>query len=90
MSNLGDAIAQQLTETFSPTQCQVQDDSALHAGHQGNSGGGHFSVHIVSDVFEGKNRIQRHRCIYDALAAFIPSQVHALAITALTPSESVQ
>jgi len=41
----------------------------------------------VSRRFEGKTRVARHRLIYEALGDLMQRQVHALAITALTPEE---
>ena len=83
-----DAIRNQLIATFDPTACQLEDDSARHAGHAGAaSGGGHFTLYIVSRHFEGQSRLSRHRLVYDSLQGLMHSDIHALAITALTPSE---
>lgn len=82
-------IRARLIETFSPLECQLEDESARHAGHAGAaSGGGHFRLRIVSAHFEGQNRIGRHRLVYDSLQEMMHSDIHALAITALTPSEA--
>lgn len=82
-------IEQQLRATFSPTVCQVEDESALHAGHAGAaSGGGHFRVRIVSSRFEGHGRLARHRLVYDCLDDMMQQEIHALAISALTPAEA--
>lgn len=79
-----------LRDAFAPTVLQVDDESALHAGHAGAaSGGGHYRVTIVSTVFTGKTRVARHRMVYDALRAFMPDQIHALAIAASTPDEPI-
>jgi BolA protein len=81
-------IQERLTATFSPQQCLVQDESALHAGHAGAaSGAGHFRVQLVSSAFEGKNRLNRHRLVYDCLADMMHNDIHALAIIAIAPSE---
>lgn len=81
-------ITRLLTSAFAPTELLVKDQSHLHAGHQGaRDGKGHFEVTIVSDVFEECSRIERHRMIYDALGSFMDSDIHALRINALLPSE---
>lgn len=81
-------LRQRLEETLHPMLCQITDDSAKHAGHAGAaSGAGHFSVTIVSQQFETLNRLSRHRLVYDAVGDMMHSEIHALAITALTPSE---
>jgi BolA family transcriptional regulator, general stress-responsive regulator len=77
-----------LTDAFSPEQILVKDQSHLHAGHAGaREGKGHFEVTIVSDRFNGLNRLARHRLVYDALGAFMDSDIHALRINAYAPSE---
>ena len=77
-----------LRQTLAATVVEVEDESALHAGHAGAaSGGGHYRVTVVSPLFEGKNQVQRHRIVYDALAAEMQQTIHALALTTLTPSQ---
>jgi BolA protein len=77
-----------LQAALQPSQLEVGDDSHLHAGHAGAaSGGGHYSVRIVSDRFEGQRLVTRHRLVYDAVQGMMHTDIHALAITALAPSE---
>jgi len=67
---------------------ELDDESALHAGHAGAaSGGGHYRVRIVSPRFEGLRLVMRHRLVYDAVQGMMHTDIHALAITALAPSE---
>jgi len=81
-------IEARLTEALAPLDLAVGDDSALHAGHAGAaSGGGHYSVRIVPDRFEGLRLVMRHRLVYDAVHDMMKAEIHALAITALAPSE---
>ncbi len=81
-------IEQLLAAAFEPIEMLVKDQSHLHAGHAGaRSGKGHFDVKIVSDKFAGQNRIARHRMVYDALGSFIDSDIHALSINAISPSD---
>ena len=81
-------IRSRLVATFSPTLCQIEDESASHAGHIGAaSGGGHYRLRLVSASFEGQNRVTRHRLVYDCLRDMMQSDIHALAIIALAPSE---
>jgi BolA protein len=83
-----EAILSRLSATFSPTSCLLEDESALHAGHAGAaSGGGHYRLRLVSARFEGCSRVARHRLVYDCLDDMMQSDIHALAITALAPSE---
>ena len=84
-----DAIINKLHEAFLPESLEVQDESHLHEGHAGHRPGGetHFRVYIVSQAFEGKSRIERHRMINAALAQELADAVHALAIHAQAPAE---
>lgn len=76
-----------LRAAFDPAELQVQDDSHLHAGHEGARQGRHFRVAVRSVRFLGLSRVARHRLVYDSLAALIPMGIHALAIEARTPDE---
>lgn len=81
-------IEQLLVDAFAPRDMLVKDQSHLHAGHAGaKEGKGHFDVTIVSEKFDGVNRIGRHRLVYDALGAFMESDIHALRINAFSPAE---
>ena len=84
-----DIITEKLTSAFSPQSLEVVDESHLHAGHAGWREGGqtHYRVYIVSNAFEGKSRVDRHRMINVALAAELAGSVHALAIHAAAPGE---
>ena len=77
------AIERQLRERLQPTYLEVIDESADHAGHAGANAEGfgtHFRVRIASPAFAGKNRVARHRLVYDELQNFIDQGLHALAI----------
>jgi BolA family transcriptional regulator, general stress-responsive regulator len=71
-----------------PISLEIQDDSAAHAGHKGNGGGGHFHIKMVSSHFSQKSPIMRHRLIYQALDDLIPQQIHAISIVAISPTDS--
>jgi len=84
-----DKIAQILSESLSVVHIQIVDDSDQHVGHPEavKSGGGHFSVLIVANDFQGKKLMERHRMVYAALKEELKSQVHALRIKALSTDE---
>jgi BolA protein len=90
--SLADTIGKKLTAAFSPQSLNVVNESHLHAGHGDHvlSGESHFRVHIVSEAFDGKSRLERHRMINQLLAAELEGGVHALAIHANTPEEAVR
>lgn len=86
MTDLDNEIREQLA-SLEPQLLEIVDDSAMHAGHAGNRGGGHFTITVVSSQFSGKSTIMRHRIIYQALQDLIPSRIHALSITAHAPED---
>ena len=50
--------------------------------------GRHFEALVVSDAFEGKSLIQRHRMVLATVNSEIASdELHALSIKAKTPEE---
>jgi len=74
--------------SLAPSVLEIYDDSAEHAGHAGAAGGGgHFSLLIVSEVFAGLPRLQRHQRVLREVADLLPNPVHALSIRALTSEE---
>ena len=80
-------IEARLRAALAPTRLEVQDDSALHAGHAGAREGRHYTVRITSPRFAGLSRVARHRLVYDALGPLGAQGVHALAIVAQAPDE---
>ncbi|XP_020588758.1 sufE-like protein 1, chloroplastic/mitochondrial [Phalaenopsis equestris] len=80
-----------LERALSPVELDVDDISHLHAGHAGiggsRSGETHFNVRVVSEEFEGKSMVKRHRLVYDLLQDELQSGLHSLSIVAKTPSE---
>lgn len=78
-----------LQDTFCPEHVEVIDDSDRHRGHVGQreSGGGHYSVILVADSFEGQTLVQRHRAVYEAVKMNANEAIHALALKIYTPKE---
>ena len=86
LDQMASAMQQRLQDVLQPTQLEVLDESAAHAGHAGSNGGlfgSHFRVRIASPLFTGQPRVARHRLVYDALQDFIDQGVHAVAIKVL-------
>ena len=87
-SSLETRINLLLHATFAPTVCQLVDESAAHSGHAGAASGGyHYQLHLVAAVFENQSRFNRHRLVYDCLRDMMQSEIHALALTTVAPSE---
>ena len=90
---VADNIRQKLTAAFAPQSLEVVDESHRHAGHagatrdDGSHGETHFHVRLVTAAFDGVSRVERQRRVYAALADELKGPVHALSLSALTPSE---
>lgn len=81
-------IRRRLEEAFTPDELEIVDDSHRHAGHAGaRDGRGHFHVRIVSPVFSGKKKVERHRLVYGALGALMQTDIHALGVIAISPDD---
>ncbi len=81
-------IRERINAALAPVELDIIDDSHKHAGHAGAaSGGGHFTVKIVSASFANHSLIERHRMVYRAVDDLMPSEIHALSINAITPEE---
>lgn len=87
MIDVVDEIKQRLT-VLMPTDLEIVDESALHAGHAGAKAGGHYKLRVISPAFAGQMLVSRHRAVYQALGDLMQTRIHALSITALTPDES--
>lgn len=81
-------LLRQRLDVLQPSLLKIIDDSASHAGHAGNTGGGHYTITIVSSLFSDKSTIIRHRMVYQAVGDLIPSRIHALSIKASAPDEN--
>ncbi len=82
ISRLEEALA-----CLKPISLVIRDDSEMHAGHAGNSGGGHYTITIISKQFAGLPLIKRHRLVYGAAKSMMTTDIHALSIDAKTPDE---
>ena len=86
--NIAELIREKLAP-LAPESLSIDDESALHAGHEGaKGGGGHYRLRVVSRAFAGKSLAARHRMVYDALGALMKHEIHALAISAYAPGEA--
>lgn len=47
--------------------------------------GDHYAASIVSERFRGKNRVQQHQMVYEALKGRMGNELHALALQTGVP-----
>lgn len=91
MSNMT-VMREKLMREFSPVHFELVNESHKHRGHHhvhkhGVEGDSHFSLTMVSSVFEGMPRIQRQRLIHATLAQELADSVHALTMKLFSPKE---
>ena len=86
--SLKETIEAKLSEAFIPSTLEIEDESWKHASHKQSPGGeSHFSVLIVSDTFEGKSIVMRHKAVYETLKGELAGPLHALSLKTLTEKE---
>ena len=78
-------IEEKLKSAFSPLHVDVVDESHTHNVPDGAES--HFKVTVVSENFDGKMLVARHREINRLLADEFDKGLHALALHTLTPDE---
>jgi BolA family transcriptional regulator, general stress-responsive regulator len=78
-------IEDKLNQQFSPNFLSVDNESHMHNVPAGSES--HFKVVVVSDEFNDKRLVQRHRLINQCLAEELKNGIHALAIHTFTDKE---
>ena len=78
-------IEQRITDSLKPMHLEVINESDMHNVPPGSES--HFKVTVVSEKFEGKMLINRHRMVNEVLAQELDGQIHALALHTMTPDE---
>jgi BolA protein len=75
-------IEQKLAEGLEPLHLEVVNERSQHNVPPGSES--HFKVVVVSDAFQAKSPVQRHRLVYGLLEQEMKGAVHALAVHAYT------
>ncbi len=77
---------------FSPDKIKLTVETALPGSkaevRDMTGGGDHFELVVVSNLFEGKRPVDRHRMVYSAIGSAVGNEIHALALKTLTPAEA--
>ncbi|XP_072745936.1 bolA-like protein 2 isoform X2 [Anoplolepis gracilipes] len=71
-------IKNKVTEGLTASHVEVTDQS--------DGCGAKFSVVVVSNQFQGKPTLQRHRLVYGVLEEELKA-IHAISVTTLTPEQ---
>ena len=82
--NIQSSIQEKL-KNLVPVHTDVINESFMHNVPEGSET--HFKVTVVSEKFQGKLPVARHRMVHALLADEIAGPVHALSLYAMTPEE---
>ena len=85
-------IKEKLMVALTPIRLDVVNESHMHVGHRSSPGTGdsHFRVLVVSELFAGKTRVERHRLVNEALKGDVGGAIHALALSTYAPGEQIR
>lgn len=83
--SLEKSIAQKLGQKFGERSFELVNESSSHRLNP--TGETHFYIRVVSDQFQGKKTIERHRMIQEMLSEERAGGLHAIRLKTLTPSE---
>ncbi|VAW63079.1 Cell division protein BolA [hydrothermal vent metagenome] len=86
--SIEDDITEKLQILLKPSHLEVTNESHMHNVPAGSES--HFKVVAVSDEFNGKMLVARHRLINKALAQELEGPIHALALHTMTTEEWVE
>ena len=78
-------IETKIKQSLAPVHLEVLNESSQHNVPAGSES--HFKVTVVSDEFDGKMLVARHRIINKLLADELAGAIHALAMHTFTPAE---
>ncbi len=77
-----------MTEHEIQTRIEASIEGCRVAVRDYTGGGDHFEVRVVSNAFEGRSLVERHKMVYAALGAAVDGHtIHALALKTLTPAQ---
>lgn len=85
MGPMAQTIRSKIVEKLSPTHLEVINESYKHNVPKDNES--HFKLLVVSDAFEGKSLIERHRLVNHALGEELKEGIHALSFQCKTPAQ---
>lgn len=72
-----ETIANLIQTGLPDAQVDVQGDDGVH-----------FEATVISAAFAGKMPLARHRMVYATLGELMGREIHALALTTLTPDQA--
>ena len=84
---LKNKILELINSKIAVDKISIIDLTEQHKKHEKSNGGGHFKLKIVSNNFNGKSLLERHKMIYSILEDMLKNEIHALSLKTLTIEE---
>lgn len=79
-------IQTRITDSLAPVHLEIENESYKHNVPKGSES--HFKVFVVSELFQGKSLLERHRLVTNAVKGYNTElPIHALSIQAKTPEQ---
>ena len=85
VSGMEARIRAKIEVALRPAHLEVLNESHKHNVPAGSES--HWNLIIVSEHFEGRRLVARHRAVYDALGEELRGGIHALALKTLSLAE---
>lgn len=85
MGPMEKALRASIQETFDPEYFELENESHMHSVPPNSET--HFKLLVVSDIFEGKSRIDRSRMVNEMIKPYMAKGLHALSQRTMTPQE---
>ena len=85
--DIANKIEQKLGKQLDLHHFELKDFTGRHLSHKQHDGGFHLEAVIVSDTFNNKSLIDRHKLIYAALGDLLKHEIHAFSMKTLTQEE---
>jgi len=80
-----ESIERKITQSLTPAHLEVINESYMHNVPPGSES--HFKVIVVTDEFDGLNRVRRHQRVNGILEKELRENIHALSMQTMTPGE---
>lgn len=80
-----DELFAKIQANLNPQFVKIENESHMHSSGKGADS--HFKLVIVSELFDGMRKVQRHQKLYQLFAEDLQNGIHALALHLYTPQE---
>ena len=87
LTPIKNTMESKLQEALDLNHFEVKDFTGRHLNHNLHDGGFHLEAVIVSEDFQNKSLVARHKMVYQSLGDLMKHEIHALSMKTLTIKE---